>query len=160
MESDVVTLPLVIPSSLDDQQEQIIEAFRAEGIDVSIIGLYATKAAGPLPDANFWIDLTRHAQAFPFEHFIDQLEGALGIALISSFNRIRKWAGRKVLIHLRLPTAKQATQYIIPDEPEAKAAIKAIAKHHNETRDKPANEYFWVDGKWLSADDYFKAKRR
>ena len=157
--SDLTTLPLVVPSALADEQKRIAEDFRAEGIDVTILGLYATKAAGPLPDANFWIDLTRHAESFPFEHFLDQLEGGLGTALLMSFGRVAKWAQKNIRIHLRLPTKRQATQYIIPEAPNDKAAVKAIPKHYKTARENPANEYFWINGTWVSADEYFAAKR-
>lgn len=157
---DTMIIPLIIPRAYDDERNAVIEAFRAEGVAAKITGLYATKAAGPTPDANFWIDLTRHAETFPLEHFVEQLEGALGLALLSGFHRIAKWASKKVRIHLRLPSSKHSTHYIIPDEPDDKAAVKAIARHYKTATKNLANEYFWVSGEWVSAEEYFKAKGR
>ncbi len=155
-------LPLIVPSSLQNEKGDIVDAFRAEGLDVAITGFYVTKAAGPLPDANFWVDLTRHAASFPIEQFIDRLEGAVGVALLAGFDRIRKWAGHtlQIRVHFRLPTQRQPTHYIIPDEPEAKLAIRAISRHYKSVRTDPANEYFWVDGRWMSSKDYFRRDKR
>jgi hypothetical protein len=155
---EVFKIPLTLPGGLPDD-ERALSDFRAVGIEPDKVYHYMTKAAGPPPDFNFWIDLAHHAQAYPVEHLIDQLEGAFGLGILAALNRVRKWVAGKVLMQLLLPTKQRRVQYIIPEEPEASSAVKAIKKHYRSLSGEHANEYFWINGKWISAEAYFKEKR-
>lgn len=154
---EVCRVTLTLPGGLPDDQRALSD-FRAVGIEPDKIYHYATKAVGTPPDFNFWIDLANHAKSHPVEHLIDGLEDTFGAAIVLALNRLRKWLTRKVQLQLLLPTTRHRVQYIIPDEPEASAAIKAIKKHYRSLPDEHANVYFWVNAKWISAEEYYKEK--
>jgi hypothetical protein len=157
--NDAVVFQIVIPGSLYDQQADIVEAFNAESVEISIVGSYSTKGAADFADAKFWVDLAHHAASYPWEHVIDSLEGAAGLALLRGFKRIRQWAGRRMQILVSLPGTNRQTHYIIPNEPEDQAAIRAIKKHYYSVKENTANEYFWISGEWLNSAEYWKKKR-
>lgn len=155
---EVFRITLTLPVGLPDDERALSE-FRAVGIEPEKVYHYATKAVGPAPDFNFWIDLANHAKSHPVEHLIDSLEDAFGGAMLLVLNRLRNWLGEKARLQLLLPTKRHRVQYIVPDGPEASAAVKAIKKHYRSLPDDHANEYFWIDGKWMDRDEYFRKKR-
>lgn len=153
-------IPLAIPSAIVNDSDRIIQDFRESGLEVSLDGVYATKALSGLTDLNFWINLAQHAESYPFEHFIELLENVVGGALLNALWRVGQWAHGKVSLHILLPGKRRGIQYIIPDPPADAAAVKAIRAHYNSVYGNHANEYFWIRGGWMSADDYFDEKRR
>jgi len=49
----------VVPRAAEHQQDRVIEDFDRVGVRINVEGVYFMKAAGPAPDANFFIDLKR-----------------------------------------------------------------------------------------------------
>ena len=159
MSEPIATLPLTIPRAAENARPRVIEDFREAGLKVEIDGVFVTKAVGPPPDANFFIDLARHVETYEVDHILDELNGAVGAAIVLAFKSVSKWIGARVGIHFLLPGKPRQMQYIMPGAPEAEAAIGGIRKHYKSLSSDHANEYFWKYGRWMSAEEYFAGKK-